>query len=404
MEEILRINLHPFQSKAFFSKARFILLQAGLQSGKTLCGVVWARTQYDTYEKLDGLICAPTYKILSQSTLPKFFEINKDLKKFYKKGDSTIEVPGRGIIYIRSTENPNVIEGMTLKWIWADEGGQMKYDAWVNMQGRVSILQGKVFITTTPYTFNWLKEINDLSKTDSNYEVVKFRSIDNPYFPKEEYERVKKNLEPRIFRRRYEGEMERLEGLVYDSLIPNLHIIGKKNIKFKEVIAGVDWGYTHYTAIPIIGITDENIYYIIDEYCKSEKTTAEIIEALKNYQSLYNIRYIYPDPEAPDKIEEMRRAGVMARDVLKNKDSIVNGIDKIRELFRTQRLYIFDTCVHTVEGFNLYRYPDQDKIDRNELPLKEDDDMMDAIRYAISNYQGMTMPQFNPSFTKQVFK
>ena len=100
----------------------------------------------------DGMICAPTYKILSQSTLPKFFELNSDLRRYYRESKGTIEVPGKGIIYIRSTENPNVIEGMTLRWIWADEAGQMKLQAWINIQGRVSILKGRVFLSTTPTT------------------------------------------------------------------------------------------------------------------------------------------------------------------------------------------------------------------------------------------------------------
>ena len=79
------IKLHKYQDRAIFAKERFVAMISGLQSGKTISGAVWTRKQFDENEKQDGLIAAPTYKILHQSTLPKFFEINPDLKRFYKK-------------------------------------------------------------------------------------------------------------------------------------------------------------------------------------------------------------------------------------------------------------------------------------------------------------------------------
>ena len=237
--EEMEITLSDFQERAVFSDSRFTAIISGIQGGKTFAGAVWSRMQYDNNPDDDGLICAPTYKILSQSTLPKFFEINKDLKPYYKESKGIIEVPGRkGVIYIRSTENPNVIEGMTLRWIWPDEAGQMKLQAWINIQGRVSILKGKVFITSTPYLFNWL--VTDFYKQwkDGNrdYNVVQFRSVDNPYFPQEEFERVKNTMDKRTFERRYCGLFTKMEGLVYDDFIYSTHVIENVPDKFDIVI------------------------------------------------------------------------------------------------------------------------------------------------------------------------
>lgn len=385
-----QIQLHKFQDEAIFAKERFVALVAGLQSGKTLAGAIWARIQFDTNPTDDGLIAAPTYKILTQSTLPKFFEINPDLKQYYKKGDSEITVPDRGTIFIRSTENPNVIEGMTLRWIWADEAGQMKLDAWVNFQGRLSILKGDFFATTTPYTLNWL--YSDFYKAFKNlnhdYKVVQFRSCDNPYFPKEEYERVKSTMDARTFRRRYDGLFEKLEGLVYDEFNELVHVIPPQEIHFKEVIAGVDWGWTNPAAIPVIGIDKENSVYIIDEYYKTGKTTPEIIEAAKGFQSKYNVRLWYPDPAEPDRIEEMRRAGLIPREVDKGKGSILIGIDNIRELIKRNQFFVFNTCKHFLDEISTYHYPEeQTEGNEKEEPIKENDHLMDAASYAIRTYQ-----------------
>lgn len=390
------IELHRYQDEAIFAKERFVALIAGLQSGKTVAGAVWARKMFDEYPKLDGLISAPSYKILEQSTLPKFFEINPDLKRFYKKGDSVIVVPNRGKIYIRSTENPNVIEGMTLRWIWADEAGQMKLDAWINFQGRLSILEGDLFITTTPYALNWLKTdfYDSWKKGVADYKVVQFRSIDSPYFPKAEFERAKETMDERTFRRRYCGLLERMEGLVYGDFMTTLHTCREKEIKFKEVIAGIDWGFTHPAAVAVIGIDNDNCFYLIDEYYQAGKTTAEIIEKLKFFRDKYKVRFWYPDPAEPDRLKEMEQAGLFPREVNKGKGSVSLGIDKVRELIKQNRFKVFEKNKYTLEEFSLYCYPNENNT-ISEDPIKENDDLMDAIRYAIMTYQ--------PSMNKSIF-
>ncbi len=390
------IKLHKFQDKAIFAKERFIALIAGIQSGKTIAGAIWSRMQWDKFND-DGLIISPTYKILTQSTLPKFFEINPDLKKFYKKQEGVIDVPDRGKIYVRSTDNPNVIEGMTLRWVWADEAGQMKLDVWINVQGRLSILEGKLFITTTPYAENWLKKdfYEKWKEGIPEYKVVQFRSIDNPFFPKAEYERAKATMDKRTFKRRYCGLMERKEGLVYDEFMPSVHkisadIIEKK--RFKEVIAGIDWGFNHPTAVVVIGIDNDNYFYVIDEYYKRGKTTAEIIEKLKYFKEKYKIRFWYPDPAEPDRLEEMKRSGLFPREVNKGKGSITLGIDKIRELFKQGRLLINENCKYILDELSMYAYPEEGE---SEKPIKEFDDLLDALRYAITTY--MPLNRFQPT-------
>ncbi len=386
--ETKTIKLFPQQDKAIFSEQRFKAYVGGLQSGKTIAGAIWSRVQFDTFPNDTGLIAAPTYKILTQSTLPKFFEINEDLKKYYKKGDSEIDVPDRGKIFIRSTENPNVIEGMTLRWVWPDEAGQMKLDAWINFQGRLSILKGNFFATTTPYTLNWLYSefYEQWKKGNPDYLVVQCRSCDNPYFPKDEYNRVKATMDARTFRRRYDGLFEKMEGLVYEDLSLE-HIIEPKVIQFKEVICGIDWGFTNQAAIAIIGIDSDNTFYLIDEYYQSGRTTLEIIEKLKYFTNQYKIRFYYPDPAEPDRLEEMKRAGLYPREVNKGKDSVINGINAVRELIRQNRFKIFNICRYALEEFSIYHYPESQEGSEKEEPVKENDHLMDAIRYAIYTYQ-----------------
>jgi PBSX family phage terminase large subunit len=190
-------------------------------------------------------------------------------------------------------------------------------------------------------------------------------------------------MDPRTFRRRYDGLFEKMEGLVYEDFLSSFHVIETKEVRYKEVICGIDWGFTNPAAIAIIGIDYDNTFYLIDEYYKSEKTTAELIVKLKEFSDKYNIRMYYPDPAEPDRLEEMKRAGLYPREVNKTKDSIRNGIDKVRELIRKGQLKVFNNCRYAIEEFSTYHYAE----DLKEEPIKEDDHLMDAIRYAIYGYQ-----------------
>jgi len=324
---------------------------------------------------------------LSQSTLPKFFELNPDLRKFYKESKGTIEVPGRkGIIYIRSTENPNVIEGMTLRWIWGDEAGQMKLQAWINIQGRVSILKGRVFFSTTPYTLNWLRRdfYENWKKGNTDYEVVQFRSVDNPYFPQEEFDRVQSTMDRRTFERRYCGLFTKMEGLVYEDFNFNTHTITVLPEKFDIVISGVDWGFAAPAANIIIGIKD-NVFYIIDEFYKEGKTTDELALVAKGFLDKYLVNKFYCDSAEPDRIAAFKKAGLPA--VGSDKD-ITYGISKVQEIIRSNRFFIYvPNCPNTLEEIEAYHFPEvKDDKEASEKPIKMDDHAMDAIRYAIASF------------------
>jgi len=333
---------------------------------------------------------------MQQSTLPKFFELFPPAKAWYKKGDNEIQIPNGGTIYVRSTEDPDRLEGMTIGWAWADEIGQMKRQAWINIQGRLSIHQGKLMGTTTPYNLGWLyKDVYRRFKSgeiEDSY-VHEWTSVDNPYFPKEEYERARREMDPRDFARRYEGRFEKIEGLVYQDFDIDTHVVEDIPPQFQSgspmiasTVGLVDFGYNNPTAILIANITRDGDWYIVDEYYKTEKTTPELIEICKQMETDYKIRMWYADPAEPDRIEEMRKAGMYMRPVNK---SVNDGINTLRQLIREKRIKIVGSkCPNLVEEFSLYQYA-QPTGDGNEeeKPVKANDHALDALRYGVHSYK-----------------
>ena len=117
-----------------------------------------------------------------------------------------------------SAVNPESLESATAKAAWIDECGQddFRLESWEAIQRRLSLHEGRVFGGTTPYNLGWLKQIvyDRWRAGEADFDVIQFRSIDNPAFPISEYERAKRTLPTWKFRTVYDGQFDRPAGLM----------------------------------------------------------------------------------------------------------------------------------------------------------------------------------------------
>lgn len=400
-------TLHKHQDVIIAAVKRFIIALSGIQGGKTTIGAIWLCHQLqkdrDRGKYGDYLLAAPTVKILQQSTLPKFREIFPSDWGEWKEQRQCFDLSWGGKIYVRSTEEPDHIEGMTILAAWLDEAGQMKEQAWINVQGRLSVNQGPCLMTTTPYYDGWFWDLVKLARdgNDEDYQLVSWRSIDNPGFPLKEYERAKRTLPKAIFERRYEGKLVRMEGLVYPDFDENnfadLMVIPGEWKRF----AGMDFGHNHPTVILFIAEQPEvrelnkktnvselkapSVFYVYREFYKSQALLRESAEQL-NRETL---AYTLGDPRAAQEIAELRRVyHVKHIHAADNKVDI--GVERIAVLIKENRLkFIRKRVPHTINEIETYHFirGGQDK------PEKKHDDAMDALKYAFSRQMKSIYPK-----------
>jgi hypothetical protein len=408
------IDLHPKQFEAFSFTTQFCAAIAGVRGGKTYVGAVWAGNKIATTPG-NGLITGPDYKTLQSATLPTFFSLFPGYRKYYKEQKSVIEIPNGlnpdgskkyKLIFIRSMDDPLSPEGITADWAWADEAGKYKLLAWTVLRSRVSLARGQVLLTTTPYDMGWLyQEFYKpwMEKTDPDYTVVSWASIDNPYFPKEVYESEKRRLKPAEFKRRYEGVFSRMQGLVYE--IKPYYIIDEFPQRSDIVIGGVDWGWTNPAALSVVKIYDGK-YYIIDEWYEVGKTTGQIIEAAISLQNKWGVNRWYADSANPEKIAEANQdTGLVVHPYEKKKDSITAGVSAINQLMLDNRFYVHRGLKHHFSEYESYQYPPEgdDGLIRKDEPMPFNNHLMDADRYAVMGYQPAMrarVPDPNESFTQ----
>lgn len=387
MQQVVKkVVLHPEQFRAFNFDTQYAAVIAGVQSGKTFLGAFWAAKQIEE-NKGNGLIGAPTYKHLQQSTLDKFFREFPSYRTFYKEQKGQIEFPDGRKIFIRSFDNPFSSEGMTIDWAWLDEAGLMPYHAIIVVRSRLSTTQGKCLITTTPYNMGWLYRDFYLpwkEKRDVDLSVFTWPSIANPYFPPDFFQKEKVRLREEEFNRRYMGQFTRMEGLVY--ALREWHLVDQVEAAADITIGGIDWGFNNPAALMVLKLID-GVFYIVDEWYETLKTTPQIIEAAMHLQNKWGVNRWYADSANPEKIEEANRGtGLYVMGYPKLKNSVSYGTSKIQQMMMEKQIKVAKECKHTIDEFESYHYEVTDSSSKPEEPVAEFNHLMDAMRYAIMGY------------------
>lgn len=388
------------QAAAFLSKTPITLLATGIQFGKTTVGALWMKMNMHRFtDKLDNfIITSPTYKILAQSTLPPFLRY-MDGFGVYHRQDSYFELYDGGKCYFRTMSDPDSIVGITnVRAIYGDEAGLYSLYAWENIQARAAFKSAQTLLTTSPYTLNWVykdlirpKQKDKNARADVTY--IKARSIDNPYFPKDYYERMRATMDERRFRAMFGGEWEKMDGLVYNCFDEDENTITPFGLPHGTVYyAGVDWGTTAPFVIVIRAILPNGDHIQCAEVYKTGLTILDMIQQAKQKCLAYPIKAFYCDPSSPGYIEEFNRAGLVA---LPADNRIRVGLDLHYDLIKTRRYKLFrGDNKHTIDEYETYHYPSEDEIKQDteiqdQLPIKQNDHAMDANRYVtMATYQG----------------
>jgi len=152
-----------------------------------------------------------------------------------------------GRIILRSAAAESGLESATAKAAWLDEVGQdsFKVTAWNAIERRVSLNRGRILGTTTPYNFDWLKQLifDRWRAGDKNIDVIQFDSQTNPLFSSEEFEDAKDRLPKWKFDMFYRGLFAKPAGLIYQDYDDALMLVDDFDIPadWPRVI-GVDFG------------------------------------------------------------------------------------------------------------------------------------------------------------------
>lgn len=382
------------QEKALFTDKRIVIAATGIQWGKTSLGAMRIKIAMHTHtDPSDNfIIAAPTYKIMTQATLPNFLQMMDGYGE-YSKADAVFRMHNGGTCYMRTGTDPDSVVGITnVRAIWGDEAGLFSLYFHENLQARSSIKECPIVYTTSPYSLNWVYTdyIRKWHKDRSlvpDLELIQARSDENPYFPRKEFESKKRSMDPRRFNMIYGGEFHKMEGLVYDNFNEEIHVVDPRSFERDTIfVAGVDWGYTAPAAIVVLAVTKDDGVYLVAEHYKTNQTIGALREVAQRFKAIYGIERFYCDPSSPANIAEFQKGGLTA---LPADNDIRAGVDAVYELIQTDKFKVIrGKAPHTLDEITIYHYPSEEVVSpdrdvKDRLPVKQADHAMDALRYPV---------------------
>ncbi len=382
--------LTPWQNEVARDTHRFRVICVGRRGGKTTLAAEEIKG-IALYTKANVAYIAPTY----QQARDIIWEVlKKELASVATSiNESRLEIKMRNLkgsestVTLKGWESIESLRGQSFDFLVIDEVAMMRnfWSSWQEViRPTLTDRRGQVMFISTPKGFNHFYELYNMEldkEKGQDYKSFHYTTYDNPHMPKEEIEKAKIELPETRFAQEYLADFKKVEGLVYkefdrarhlyDVLPPNKHY---------EKLGGVDFGFTHPAAVMHIYKDTDGHYWVEDEWYQKGRTENQVAD----YVLSCKFNAVYPDPENASAVEVLAQKHVPVREVSKGKGSVVVGINKVRELLNQNKLHVNKRCINLLGEFESYAYPDY-KIDGKvpEIPVKEFDDALDAMRYVI---------------------
>jgi len=235
------------------------------------------------------------------------------------------------------------------------------------VQRRLSLAQGRCLYTTTVYNLGWLKlDVHDRwVGGDRDYDVVQFDSTMNPAFPRTEYERARRLLPRWKFEMKYQGKFTRPAGLIFQDYDETVHLVEPFTIPAHWMrTVGVDFGPVNTALVwiaeemaPREKVPDKQAFVVGDEdwvrrsvptgryfiyrvQAGGEHTGPEWARQALQYREPVR-HWLGGAPSEDQQRRDWQDAGCPIG--LPGITDVEAGIDRVNGLFKTRRLFLFNT-------------------------------------------------------------
>ncbi|NRG43526.1 PBSX family phage terminase large subunit [Bacillus sp. CRN 9] len=219
-----------------------------------------------------------------------------------------------------------------------------------------------------------------LSNGRLNIKAFHFTLFDNIFLDPEYVESIVASTPSGMFTDRdIYGLWVAAEGVIYKDFNKDIHYISSEETakkKFVHYYAGVDWGYEHPGAIVVLGEDDKGDTYLLEEHSKQHEEIDYWVGVAKRVKERYGNIFFYCDSARPEHVKRFRREGLKAVNADK---SVLAGIEEVARRFKLKKLFIVENEVNLFKK-EIFLYVWNEKTGE---PVKEWDNVLDAIRYAI---------------------
>jgi phage terminase large subunit len=350
---------------------RIVVNQGGARSGKTY-SITQLQTELGYYaenNKCEISIVSHSRPHLKRGVLRDFEDIMYKLNIYNRNNfhgtDLIYRFSPRSFIEFFSSDNGDKLRGPSRDYLFINEANLLTYDMWKQLLMRT---RKKIFIDYNPVDeYHWIYD-KVIPRSDAYF--IQSTYLDNyDYLPPDiisELERLREE-DPNYWKIYGLGQIAQATNIIYDNYeIKDFNVGG-------DTIYGLDFGYNNPTALLEITNVDQTIHLKQLIY-DTRLTNSELIDKLKNFN--IGQKFIYADSAEPDRIQEFYRAGF---NIYPAEKSVKTGID----FCKRYKFIIHKESTDLIKEIRGYKWKEDKNNHILDEPLKFNDHLMDAMRYAI---------------------
>ena len=374
-----------------------IICDGSIRSGKTVCMafsfVVWAMSSFD------GCNFAITGKTVNSVRR----NVTADLVRMLTgEGFGVREVVSRGYIEITRGKASNrfylfggkdegsaaLIQGVTLAGCLFDEAALMPRSFVEQAAARCSVKGSKLWFNCNPEgPLHWFKK-DWIDKAEEKRMLrLHFTMDDNLSLAASTRERYERMYTGVFYERFILGKWSAADGLIYDMFDRSRHILHElpEMDGAAPTYVSCDYGTLNACVFLMWRRAKDGRWICTKEYYYSgrdkglQKTDSEYVRDMRSFIGGERPRGIIADPSAASFIEALRRE--VGSPVMHAKNDVMTGIRLVSSLLHSGDLAFMDCCVNTAGEFGSYLWDKKASEKGIDIPLKQNDHAMDAVRY-----------------------
>ena len=370
-----------------------IICDGAVRSGKTLCMsvsfVAWAFSEFsDRSFALCGKTIASLRRNVVSVVLPVLRELGFECNEKYSR--NLVEITYGGVtnrFYLfggKDEGSAALIQGMTLAGVLLDEVTLMPRSFVEQALARCSVEGSKLWFNCNPeHPMHWFHEEWIKKRDEKNCFYLHFTMKDNPSLTPSIIRRYEKLYSGAFYERFVLGRWVAAQGSVYPMFSQEKHVVQVPE-SFEKYYISCDYGTVNPSSFGLWGKNGDKWYRIKEYYFNSrtegcQKTDSEHYEALCNLAEGRSVEAVIVDPSAASFIECIKRGGKFR--VIPAKNDVIDGIRRVSDCLKEQKILFSPECKATVREFGLYRWEESSAQDSVR---KENDHAMDDIRYFVS--------------------
>lgn len=373
----------------------------GFGSGKTHCLVL--QILRESSRPSLGLVGAPTYRMLADTTQRKFFELCPPswIQVFVKSENRVVLTNGTEILF-RSLEAPEKLRNLGLSWFALDEIGDCELETYRMLQGRLRLPESSLHgcCVGNPqgpahWTYTYFVE-----NQNPSYRLVQAASYENTFLPKQYLHEMETSFgKGSLYYKRFVlGLFVASEGAIWPNFsplpYPGGHIIPPdklfshvRPLRFFKVI---DFGIVHPFAC-LWFVTDGEKIVCFDEYFASHQPILQHCLSIQQHEKEHDIKYgahdhsiAYTDHDAVARTEieycTDENDVPVGFTCIPAEKKVLQGIILVSTLLERKVLLFTENCKKTIKQIASYHAKPPEKSAGHEVPVKKDDDACDCVR------------------------